>query len=74
MKFGYIWPSGFRGEVVLKCGRTTDGRRRLPILKAPPIPKEQADLSLHCLSRQMICPKTKGLHGGYSSHVFHQEQ
>ena len=27
MKFGYIWPIGFRGEVVWKCGRTTnDGR------------------------------------------------
>ena len=24
MKFGYIWPSGFRGEVVVKCGRTTE--------------------------------------------------
>ena len=26
MKFGYryIWPSGFRGEVVWKCGRTTE--------------------------------------------------
>ena len=24
MKFGYIWPSGFRGEVVLKCGRTME--------------------------------------------------
>ena len=30
MKFGYNWPSSFRGEVVLNCGRTTttdDGRR-----------------------------------------------
>ena len=27
MKFGYIWPSGFRGEVVWKCGRTTDDGR-----------------------------------------------
>ena len=24
MKFGYIWPSGFRGEVVWKCGRTME--------------------------------------------------
>ena len=24
MKFGYIWPSSFRGEVVKKCGWTTD--------------------------------------------------
>ena len=24
MKFGYIWPSGFRGEVIWKCGRTTE--------------------------------------------------
>ena len=32
MKFGYIWSSGFRGEIVWKCERTTDGRRRLPIL------------------------------------------
>ena len=32
MKFGYIWPSGFRGEVVWKRGQTTDRRRRLPIL------------------------------------------
>ena len=23
MKFGYNWPSGFRGEVVWNCGRTT---------------------------------------------------
>ena len=27
MKFGYIWPSGFRGEVVWKCGWTTDRQR-----------------------------------------------
>ena len=30
MKFGYIWPISFRGEVVWKCGRKTDERRRLP--------------------------------------------
>ena len=24
MKFGHIWPCGFRGEVVWKCGRTTE--------------------------------------------------
>ena len=24
MKFGYIWPSGFRKEVIWKCGRTTE--------------------------------------------------
>ena len=35
MKFGYIGPSGFRGEVVWKCGWTTNGRRRLPVLLAP---------------------------------------
>ena len=28
MKFAYIWPSGFRGEVVWKCGRTRDDGRR----------------------------------------------
>ena len=30
MKFGYNWPSSFRGEVVWNCWRTTtdDGRRR----------------------------------------------
>ena len=27
MKFEFIWPSGFRGEDVWKCWRTTDGRR-----------------------------------------------
>ena len=27
MKFGHIWPSGFRREVVWKCGRTTDDGR-----------------------------------------------
>ena len=28
MKFGFDWPSGFRGEVeIVDDGRTTDGRR-----------------------------------------------
>ena len=27
MKFEFNWPSGFRGEDVWKCWRTTDGRR-----------------------------------------------
>ena len=35
MKFGYIWPSGFRGEVVWKCWRTTDGRGDFPSYKLP---------------------------------------
>ena len=26
MKFGFDWPSGFRGEDLLNCGRPTDGR------------------------------------------------
>ena len=31
MKFEFNWPSGFRGEDVWKCWRTTDGRRTLLI-------------------------------------------
>ena len=27
MKFGFDWPSGFRGEDLGNCERTTDGRR-----------------------------------------------
>ena len=26
IKFGFDWPSGFRGEDLCNCGRTTDGR------------------------------------------------
>ena len=29
MKFGFDWPSGFRGEFE-HCGRRTDGQRRTP--------------------------------------------
>ena len=34
MKFGYIWPSGFRGEVVWKCGRTTEAYHTISSLGA----------------------------------------
>ena len=32
MKFGFDWPSGFRGEDLCNCERRTadDGRRRTP--------------------------------------------
>ena len=32
IKFGFDWPSGFGGEDVCKCERTTDGRRTMGIL------------------------------------------
>lgn len=35
IKFGNILPSGFRGEVLLKCGRTTTDNGAFPSYKLP---------------------------------------
>ena len=40
MKFGYIWPSGFRGEVVWKCGRTTEASHPISSFRSGELKKQ----------------------------------